>query len=200
VFQGHYTTNGAPGKDRSRVGLIFAKEPPTREVRTGLIANPLFAIPPGAPNHRVEAEATFSEDLKVWTLHPHMHLRGKDMTYTVIYPDGREQIVLCVPKFDFGRQTDYWLAEPLLLPKGSTLHVAAHFDNSPANRANRGDQTWIARHESSSGRCAKTRWATRSSTPASSRRWTPGRIEPRQAASGFSHLRPGNFAKSPSVE
>jgi hypothetical protein len=150
VFQVHYTTNGTPGKDRSRVGLIFAKEPPAREVRTGLVANPVFAIPPGAPNHRVEAEATFSEDVKVWSLHPHMHLRGKDMTYTVTYPDGREQIALSVPKFDFGWQTDYWLAEPLLLPKGSRLHVAAHFDNSPANRANPdpsatvrwGDQTW----------------------------------------------------------
>jgi hypothetical protein len=150
VFQVHYTTNGTPGKDRSRVGLIFAKEPPAREVRTGLVANPAFAIPPGAPNHRVEAEATFSEDVKVWTLHPHMHLRGKDMTYTVTFPDGREQVVLSVPKFDFGWQTDYWLAEPLLLPKGSRLHVAAHFDNSPANRANPdpsatvrwGDQTW----------------------------------------------------------
>ena len=65
-----------------------------------------------------------------------MHLRGKDMTYTAIYPDGRSEIVLQVPKFDFGWQTDYWLAEPLALPKGSKLHVRAHFDNSPANRSN----------------------------------------------------------------
>jgi hypothetical protein len=150
VFQVHYTTNGTPGTDRSRVGLIFSKEPPRDEVRTGTIANPLFAIPPGADNHRVEAEASFSEDVKVWSMHPHMHLRGKDMTYTAIYPDGRREIVLRVPKFDFGWQTDYWLARPLALPKGSKLHVAAHFDNSPANRHNPdatatvrwGDQTW----------------------------------------------------------
>jgi hypothetical protein len=150
VFQVHYTTNGTPGRDRSRIGLIFAKEPATREIRTGLIANPLFAIPPGAPSHTVEAEATFGEDVKIWTLHPHMHLRGKDMTYTATYPDGRQEIVLSVPTYDFGWQTDYWLAEPLTLPKGSKLHVVAHFDNSPANRANPdpaatirwGDQTW----------------------------------------------------------
>jgi hypothetical protein len=79
-----------------------------------------------------------------------MHLRGKDMTYTVVYPDGRNEVVLRVPKFDFGWQTDYWLSEPLALPKGSKLHVRAHFDNSAANRANPdpaatvrwGDQTW----------------------------------------------------------
>jgi hypothetical protein len=150
VFQVHYTTNGTPGTDRSRIGLIFAKEPPKREVRTGMILNPLFAIPPGASNHEIQAEATFTEDVHVWSMHPHMHLRGKDMTYTVTYPDGRSEIVLRVPKFDFGWQTDYWLARPLVLPKGSKLHVSAHYDNSTANRHNPdptatvrwGDQTW----------------------------------------------------------
>jgi hypothetical protein len=150
VFQVHYTTNGAPARDRSKVGLILAKEPPEREIRTATVANAQFAIPPGASNHQVEAEATFTDDVKVWTMHPHMHMRGKDMTYTAIYPDGRQEIVLRVPKYDFGWQTDYWLAEPLSLPKGSKLHVSAHFDNSAANRANPdptatvrwGDQTW----------------------------------------------------------
>jgi hypothetical protein len=150
VFQVHYTTNGTASKDRSRIGLVFAKEPPARELRTGLISNALFSIPPNAANHEVEAEATFTEDVNVWTLHPHMHLRGKDMTYTAIYPDGRREIVLRVPRFDFGWQTDYWLAQPLPLPKGSKLYVSAHFDNSAANRANPdpastvrwGDQTW----------------------------------------------------------
>jgi hypothetical protein len=150
IFQVHYTTNGKPGVDRSRIGLIFAKEPPRQEIRTGIIANPVFAIPAGAANHEVEAEASFGEDVRIWTMHPHMHLRGKDMTYTAIYPDGRREVVLRVPKFDFGWQTDYWLAEPLTLPKGSKLHVRAHFDNSTANRSNPdptkvvrwGDQTW----------------------------------------------------------
>lgn len=150
VFQMHYTTDGEPGVDRSKLGLIFADEPPEREIRTGMILNPLFTLPPGAANHEVEAEATFSADVKIWTMHPHMHLRGKDMTYTVTWPDGRSEIVLRVPRFDFGWQTDYWLAEPLTLPKGSTMHVSAHFDNSAANRHNPdptatvrwGDQTW----------------------------------------------------------
>jgi hypothetical protein len=150
IFQVHYTTNGTPGRDRSRLGLVFAKEPPAQEVRTAAIANPVFAIPGGAANHEVMAEASFNDDVKVWTMHPHMHLRGKDMTYTAIYPDGREEIVLRVPKFDFGWQTDYWLQQPLSLPKGSKLHVRAHFDNSAANKANPdpaatvrwGDQTW----------------------------------------------------------
>jgi len=150
IFQVHYTTNGTPGRDRSKLGLTLAKEPPAREIRTGLISNPLFSIPAGAGNHEVEAEASFSEDVKVWSMHPHMHLRGKDMIFTATYPDGKQQVLLSVPRFDFGWQTDYWLAEPLLLPKGSRLRVSAHFDNSAANKANPdpaatvrwGDQTW----------------------------------------------------------
>jgi len=150
LFQIHYTTNGTPGKDRSKIGMIFSKQPPANEVRTGAIANPQFVIPPGEPNHLVEAEASFTSDVKIWTLHPHMHFRGKDMTYTATYPDGRSEIVLRVPKYDFAWQGDYWLKEPLSLPKGSTLRVTAHFDNSTANKANPnpkesvrwGDQTW----------------------------------------------------------
>ena len=72
------------------------------------------------------------------------------MTYTLTRPDGSSEIILRVPKYDFGWQTDYALAEPMTLAKGSTLRVTAHFDNSPANRANPdptasvrwGDQTW----------------------------------------------------------
>ena len=60
IFQVHYTTNGTAGRDRSRIGLIFTKEPPAQEVRTSAIANPLFAIPGGAANHEVQAEATFT--------------------------------------------------------------------------------------------------------------------------------------------
>jgi len=150
IFQVHYTTNGKAGRDRSRIGLVFAKEPPQREIRTGLISNAVFAIPPGDGDHQVEAEATFSDDVKIWSMHPHMHLRGKDMTYTATYPDGRTEILLRVPKYDFGWQTDYWLAQPLSVPKGTKIRVSAHFDNSPANRANPdpkatvrwGDQTW----------------------------------------------------------
>ena len=150
IFQVHYTTDGTPGSDRSKIGLIFSKETPRQEVRTGMIANPLFAIPPGVSDYQIDAEATFSEDVNVWSMHPHMHYRGKDMTYTAIYPDGRREIVLRVPKFDFGWQTDYFLAKPLYLPKGSKLYVSAHYDNSTANRNNPdpkatvrwGDQTW----------------------------------------------------------
>jgi hypothetical protein len=149
-FSMHYTTNGTPGKDRTKIGLILAKTPPTAEMYMGLINNGLFEIPPGDSNTKVESEGTLLQDIKVWGIHPHMHVRGKDMTYTAIYPDGRREILLSVPRYRFDWQLDYYLAEPKPLPKGTKILVTAHYDNSPANKDNPdptatvhyGDQTW----------------------------------------------------------
>ena len=149
-FSMHYTTNGTPGKDRTKIGLILAKTPPTAEMFMGLINNGLFEIPPGDANTKVESEGALLQDIKVWGIHPHMHVRGKDMTYTAVYPDGRREILLSVPKYRFDWQLDYYLAAPKPLPKGTKIVVTAHYDNSPANKANPdptatvhyGDQTW----------------------------------------------------------
>ena len=149
-FSMHYTTNGTPGKDRTKIGLVLAKTPPAAEMYMGLINNGLFEIPPGDPNTKVESEGGLLHDIKVWAIHPHMHVRGKDMTYTAIYPDGRREILLRVPRYRFDWQLDYYLAEPKPLPKGTKILVTAHYDNSPANKDNPdptatvhyGDQTW----------------------------------------------------------
>jgi hypothetical protein len=81
---------------------------------------------------------------------PHMHLRGKSFRYTAVYPDGREEILLDIPRYDFGWQNIYTLREPKLMPKGTVLQCVAHFDNSEENLSNPnpeqavrfGDQTW----------------------------------------------------------
>jgi hypothetical protein len=149
-FSMHYTTNGTPGNDRTKIGLIFAKQPPKGEIYMGLINNGIFEIPPASPNTEVQSEGTFLEDVKIWGLHPHMHVRGKDMTYTAMYPDGHREVLLRVPNYHFDWQLEYYLAEPKVLPKGTRLLVTAHFDNSTANKNNPdpaatvhyGDQTW----------------------------------------------------------
>jgi len=150
LFQMHYQANGTAAQDRSRVGLIFSKTPPTHEVYQTAVINNQFALPPGAENYLVEAEGTFTEDVKVWSVHGHMHYRGKDMTYVVTYPDGRSETVFRIPKWDLNWQQEFWLEKPIVLPKGSRLRVTSHFDNSSRNPLNPdpaatvtwGDQTW----------------------------------------------------------
>ena len=81
---------------------------------------------------------------------PHMHLRGKDFEYRVVYPTGETETLLSVPKFDFNWQLGYEPVKPIVLPKGTRIECTAHFDNSPNNAANPnpkvevrwGDQSW----------------------------------------------------------
>jgi hypothetical protein len=150
VFQIHYTANGKPGVDRSRIGLVFAKEPPQERIYTVGAQNDKFEIPAGDANYEVEADITFQEPAKLVDLMPHMHLRGKDFVYTAYYPSGESEVLLRVPKYDFSWQLFYYLTEQKVLPAGTRLHCVAHFDNSPNNSANPdatkivrwGDQSW----------------------------------------------------------
>jgi peroxiredoxin/mono/diheme cytochrome c family protein len=150
VFQMHYTPNGVEQDDRSSVGLIFAKEPPQREARTRAIDERRFLIPAGANHHEVKAATTFQKDAELLSLMPHMHLRGKDFEYQVVYPDGKKETLLRVPRYDFNWQSNYRLVTPLRLPAGTRIECTAHFDNSKDNPNNPdpkqavrwGDQTW----------------------------------------------------------
>jgi len=150
VFQMHYTPNGKAGTDRSYVGLYFAKEPVTRQALTGTAINAGFVIPAGAGSHEVRSNWTAAEDVRLVDLMPHMHVRGKDFLYTAVFPDGRRQVLLNVPKYDFNWQLLYRFGEPVRLPKGTRIECVAHFDNSTANKFNPdatkdvrwGDQTW----------------------------------------------------------
>jgi len=151
VFQMHYTPNGSPQEDLSSIGLMFA-DPKTvkHEVSTMAAENNLLTIPPRMADYKSSGWHTFREDTILLSMFPHMHVRGKSFRYKVRYPDGKEEILLDVPHYDFNWQATYELAEPKLLPKGTRMQAEAHFDNSADNIANPnpdafvtfGEQTW----------------------------------------------------------
>jgi hypothetical protein len=149
----HYTPNGKAITDHVKIGLTVSKEPPARRYVPLAVSAPRdakqFAIPPGNPNWQSPpAEATFLQDAELVFMFPHMHYRGKDMTYTLEYPDGRKEVVLSVPHYDFNWQLGYQTS--INVPKGTKLRVDAHYDNSVNNRFNPnpnrivyyGDMTW----------------------------------------------------------
>ena len=150
MLQVHYTANGTAGTDRSKVGLIFSKEPPKTEIEASQFINTLFTIPAGAADQRVDASVTFAQDATLWGIFPHTHVRGKRWSYTLALPDGTMKPLLSVPKYDFNWQTYYMFKEPLDIPKGSRILSSAWYDNSAANKSNPdptvavrwGDQTW----------------------------------------------------------
>jgi hypothetical protein len=150
VFQMHYTTYGQATTDRSKIGLKFAKTPPKTILNTMALINASLSIPPGEANYTIDNEMTFNRDTVIYSLVPHTHVRGKGWHYEVTYPDGRKEVILSVPKYDFKRQHEYVFAQPLRLPAGSKLYAKAWYDNSPNNKSNPdatkqvtwGDQTW----------------------------------------------------------
>ena len=110
----------------------------------------MLQLPAGSPDTAIDSAIEFTQDAHITSLIPHTHLRGKSWEYRLIYPDGRSQVVLDVPHYDFNWQTWYTFATPLAVPKGSRLEATAHYDNSVNNPSNPdpkvnvrwGDQTW----------------------------------------------------------
>jgi len=150
LFQLHYTTTGKPEQDRTRIGLIFAKVPPKERVKSILIFHRNFTIPAGASNHLIQARAAVLRDVRLVSMLPHMHLRGKDFEFRAIYPSGETETLLRVSRYDFNWQINYYLASPRLLPKGTIIECSGHYDNSTNNPHNPdpkaevryGEQTW----------------------------------------------------------
>jgi hypothetical protein len=136
VFEVHYTPNGKAVMDRTKLGLVFAKEKPAKRVQTLSASNGTFKIPPGDPNYRVDASFEIRKPVVLASIHPHMHTRGKDFEYRLVFPNGETRTILSVPKYNWHWQLWYNLDEPIALPQGTRIECTAHFDNSPNNPEN----------------------------------------------------------------
>ncbi|MBM3963687.1 MAG: redoxin domain-containing protein [Planctomycetes bacterium] len=145
IFQVHYTPNGIPQQDLSKVGFIKADPATiTHEVITTSAVNPGFRIPPGEANYRTTAMLPERlPECELLSLSPHMHVRGKSFRYTLVYPDKRREILLDVPHYDFNWQTEYRLKEKMALPKGTKVFCEAVFDNSADNLNNPDPKSWV---------------------------------------------------------
>ncbi|HEY5759385.1 MAG TPA: redoxin domain-containing protein [Steroidobacter sp.] len=138
VFQMHYTPNGQAVTDHSKVGFYFreASNPPTYPLHLTALTDFKFQIPPGAKEHTTVVTRPIQRDMLIYNIMPHSHLRGRAGTMTAIYPDGREEILLNVPKYDFNWQTVYEYRQPKTIPAGSKLVWSFSWDNSKQNAAN----------------------------------------------------------------
>lgn len=148
--QMHYTPNGKATQDKTYFGLRFAKAPPVREAITGRAINTRLVIPAMAADHEEKAAWQFKRNVEIVSYMPHMHVRGKAFQYAMVYPDGKREVLLDVPRYDFGWQLSYQPVTPLHVPEGARMECVARYDNSPNNKNNPdaakevrwGDQTW----------------------------------------------------------
>ena len=132
----HYTPNGKAVTDRSQIGLYFRDSEPEFEIRRWSPGTSDIVIPPGAHDHPISAERTVQADTYLFNFQPHMHFRGKRVSCTAIFPDGRVEKLLSVPNYQFNWQMIYTPTKPIFLPKGTKIVAEGAFDNSAMNLNN----------------------------------------------------------------
>jgi len=159
----HYTVNGTNVVDRTRIGFTVAKTPPQKKFMVqgagedapiiqptaaserAVFASsytPAFAIPPNTDNYEAPPmQITFLKDAEIVRLRPHAHVRGKSAQYTITYPDGRQEVVLSVPHYDFNWQLSYGMS--LKVPKGTRMQFQFLYDNSANNKFNPDPSRWV---------------------------------------------------------
>lgn len=150
VFQLHYTANGKAGADKSKLGIVYAKEPPKERVLTVGAVDFNLTIPPGAANHESHARMPFFHNATILSFFPHMHVRGKAFEYQLVHASGEKETLLKVDNYDFNWQLAYRMAKPVQATPGSKIEATAWYDNSANNAANPdpkatvkwGEQSW----------------------------------------------------------
>jgi hypothetical protein len=138
----HYTTNGTETMDQTKLGLELAAGPPKNELIQVTAGDPgstnagNLTILPGDADSPGHGSVTFTKAVKLASLNPHMHLRGKDFIYRAVYPTGETQVLLSVPNYNYAWQPGYHFEKPLELPAGTRIEMEGHWDNSANNRNN----------------------------------------------------------------
>ena len=138
AFQAHYTTYGRETVENTQVGLYFYPkgQEPMYPRRTFGIFNMSIEIPAGEAQHKEMAYIEFPKEAVIYAFTPHAHKRGVASTVSVLYPDGKEELLLAVPQYDFGWQYDYVLDKPITVPAGSKIIARWIYDNSARNPGN----------------------------------------------------------------
>ena len=152
AFETHYTPYGKATTEKTKMGLYFypEAEEPKYPMRVHGLYDMGITIPAGAEFHPEVAYEDIPRDMLLYGLTPHAHVRGGSTQVSIIFPDGREQLILAVPQYRFDWQCEYYLAEPILVPAGSRIINRWTYDNSARNFANPapekdvifGEQSW----------------------------------------------------------
>lgn len=135
-FQMHYTSYGKKAVDKTQVGVWLHKSKPANVMQGQFIANTKIHIPANAKRHVETKEYTFKRDAILYSMLPHSHFRGIASDFVAIYPDGKKEMLLSVPNYDFNWQTDYTFEEPKIMPAGTTIVHSTTYDNSRQNPSN----------------------------------------------------------------
>jgi peroxiredoxin len=136
VLQLHYHRNGRVEKDRTSIGLYFAKKPGTQPWKGMVIPGRFAFIPAGKERYQVKGSLEVLQDCTLRSVMPHMHMLGKEITITLTPPGGKPTTLLSIKDWDYNWQETYFLKDSIAIKSGTKLEVEAFYDNSDKNPNN----------------------------------------------------------------
>lgn len=137
VLNAHLQPSGKQEQIAPSIGIYFTNEPPTRfPILIQLQHDDKLNIPPGARDFEVSDDLQLPSDVDVLAVYPHAHYLGSLLEAYATLPGGKREWLIKIPHWDLNWQAIYRYKQPLFLPKGTTVSMRFHYDNSPANPRN----------------------------------------------------------------
>ncbi len=137
IVQIHYHRNGRVEKDRTSIGLYFAKDASKMQpFKSVVLPGRFLAIPPGKDRFHVEGNLDIMQECKLYSVMPHMHMLGREIKVTLTPPEGKKTTLVAIKDWDYNWQESYFFKEPIDVKPGTRVAVEAIYDNSSNNMSN----------------------------------------------------------------
>jgi hypothetical protein len=141
LLQLHYHRTGRVEKDRTSIGLYFAKKPLQKRFQGVTLAGNgrfpyLLRIPADNANYKVTGTIWLDQDVDLHSVMPHMHVLGKKIKVTMTPPGGPTRTLIRIDDWDYNWQETYFLKQSLRVKAGTRFDVEAYYDNSSKNPNN----------------------------------------------------------------
>jgi|HubBroStandDraft_6_1064221.scaffolds.fasta_scaffold114535_1 tetratricopeptide (TPR) repeat protein len=137
VLNVHLQPSGKPETIQPTIGLYFTDQPATKfPMLLQLQSDANLDIPAGEKDFVVSDQLTLPIDVDLLAIYPHAHYLGKDLQAVATLPDGSTIMLIRILQWDLNWQAVYRYAEPLFLPRGTTVSMRYVYDNSENNALN----------------------------------------------------------------
>jgi tetratricopeptide (TPR) repeat protein len=137
VLNTHLQPSGKPETLQPTLGLYFTDKPATlHPILLQMENDRLLDIPAGEKDFVVSDDFILPVDVDLLAIYPHAHYLGKDLRASAKLPDGSTQSLIHISRWDLNWQAVYRYAEPVALPKGTTVSMRFSYDNSADNIRN----------------------------------------------------------------
>jgi Tfp pilus assembly protein PilF len=137
ILNTHLQPSGKPEVIQPSIGLYFTPQPATKLPMLVQLENDAkLDIPPGQKDFLVTDDFTLPVEVDLMAIYPHAHYLGRDIQARATLPDGTEKTLIHIPHWNLNWQAVYRYAEPVRLPKGTTVSLRYTYDNSEENALN----------------------------------------------------------------